>query len=798
MPCPLRRIFTRSSIFLFLCVLGCSPGNGDNVGGLGGDAGTAGRGGRGGAGGIDGGAGSGGQGGGMGGFGGEGGSGGDEGPICPDSLELTFGDTPYAYREDGRNFLTFGERVHLRVATERPLPPNAQVAFNAQGSSIGLTPDDKNLGVIFTPDRIETIWIQAKLTCDGKEVQKEFRYFVIYDREKAVFFDPREGDHTAAGTIGEPLRNPQGYLMGLLKENKRRHLYIREGPVDLLGFGFNTQPEFDVGQDPIIVIGGFGRDFDWTRDITSNQTEFVASIEDVLIESGGNPAPAALVFDGISIFLENGRLRCGNGKLWIINSFVDGRIDASPLCDGIAINSTLVSDRLPSIDTAHSLIVGPRPVLPNRFPHPRIWGNVWVIDKPSQEPIAASHLAQSLGGQRGVAASVGSLQTIVELEANTFQYQGDPPSDGAEHLLALNEAFLPLEPNKQAASPCLTPSDHDSWRVPVLDPAADCSLHAPFLTSEEAILRSALRYDLRGIRRGSSVRWRGPLEPEGPSELDGARLEVHLSGDRPSVGEVVRVELDAEGAEIAEWEVEQQLGVDTSVTHGDSAGQFLIHPTTPGGSTWKVRGRIAGTEAWAEAYARLETMPGNRHVFVDPFAESNGDGGPTAPFRDWPDLGSASVENPIDLIVADGLIDPGQSWLPPHVRVFGGYYRSDDLWVRRPIRSRTQVSSPETILIEAGEPTMPAGIRALDQVDIVPGGASPMVRLEGGPLVLSRSRIWSRSPLPPAIHATISLSIGQASANVALVGNTIALQTESAPGFADATPFIQIDAGASL
>lgn len=798
---PPRRFLSRIAVLLILCSMGCSPGDDGSVGGRGGDAGTGGQGGQAGMGGMGGSeGGSGGGAGGMGGTGGVGGmggaGGGDEQPACPDSLELSFGDTPHAYEEDGRNFVIFGERLHLRIVAERPLPSHARATFTALGfPEIDLVPDEEGFGVFFTPDAIGTFHIQARLSCEEFEGQEELRLFVLYDREKAVFFDPRDDGDMADGSIGAPFKNPQGYLTGLLKGNKRRHLYVREGSIDLHGFNFNVRPEFEIGEDPIIIVGGYGRDFDWTRDVLENETKFVAARENPRIEVGGEPVPATLIFDGVSLFLGNGILRCGSGKLRILNSFVEGQVDASFGCDGVMVNSRLIDDRLPSIDSAHSLLIGPRPVLPNRFPNPRIWGNVWLVDE-GQDVSALASSMQSSEGPRIASGTPDSLQSILEFEANTLQYQGDPPSDADVHLQTLNEAFLPLEPNRLASSPCLEPSEDAGWRVPELDATSNCSLHAPFWTSEDPIVRSALRYDLRGKRRGNRVRWRGPLEPEGPAGLEDLRLEVQLSNERPRVGEAVRVELTAEGAEIEAWEAEQQLGIETKITRAEEFGVFLIHPTAPGGSTWKFRGRIAGSDEWAEASVRMEAMPGNRHLFVDPFADADGDGSPAAPFRDWPALDSASAENPIDLIVGGGPISPPPGWLPPYVRVFGGYYRVGGTWLRRPLRSKTQISNAETIVIEAGDPNLPAGVRALDVVEFVPGGASPTVRIEGGPLVLSRSKLWSSSPLPPVRRATVILSIGPDSTNVALVGNTLSLHTTTDPGFADTTPLIQLDAGA--
>ena len=167
-----------------------------------------------------------------------------------------------------------------------------------------------------------------------------------------------------------------------------------------------------------------------------------------------------------------------------------------------------------------------------------------------------------------------------------------------------------------------------------------------------------------------------------------------------------------------------------------------------------------------------------------------------------------SSEDPIDVFVGPGSLYVFPSvWLPPHVRVFGGFLSWDGHWVRRlPVSESRLVrtSAAEGFRIFAGDATQPSTTRVLDGL-IFEGVAltgvptPPLIEVEGGPLLVARSRIRAAFAIatPPPLPSLPGwkgpmLSIGSGSTNVAVVGSAIAFRDP----YVDSLPLVVVASGA--
>src|SRR5690606_9833260 len=157
----------------------------------------------------------------------------------------------------GVSFAVLGQPLRLAIESEGPLPTTARAEFLSLGKPpVLLETDASELAATYTPEALGTIHVRVRLHCDESVTEKDLNQFVVLDRERAIFFDPEEGDdYFGDGTIASPYRSPFIYLDRIVPETVRRHLYVRSSESHVHGsLEINTDPDRPHGPELITLI----------------------------------------------------------------------------------------------------------------------------------------------------------------------------------------------------------------------------------------------------------------------------------------------------------------------------------------------------------------------------------------------------------------------------------------------------------------------------------------------------------------------------------------------------------------
>lgn len=745
-------------------------------------------------------------------MGGEGGTGGQEEPPCPEQWTLSFGDTEDAYEDGGVSFAVLGQPLRLAIESEGPLPTTARAEFLSLGKPpVLLETDASELAATYTPEALGTIHVRVRLHCDESVTEKDLNQFVVLDRERAIFFDPEEGDdYFGDGTIASPYRSPFIYLDRIVPETVRRHLYVRSSESHVHGsLEINTDPDRPHGPELITLIGGYGRDPNWTRGVDESPTKFLNSVERAHPFIVGAFLPGSVLVDGI--WFEGFDIRCSplaTANLRLLNSvFFESAIDND--C-GITANNVFFGSYATAVTGLHNLHVG-------------TWERLFS--------------GVALFGDKGSVYLVDEGAPPTELRRygvwGNALYGPDPEAEGRRRLNAYELHAAPRQPNLWTDEPCLESVDAEHLRFRPRA-AEECRIWGPFPQPDDPLERYALDFDRAGDRRLGTWRTKGPWEPDDldgdgvPNHLDGCPLDasqsppyghcptpypvarLDVSNPKPVIGEEVRVELLSTGGKPITWAVEQTGGFHAEVAR-ESTTAFVIRPLVPGGASFRFDGEDR-TGRRLSLTTRLEALPPGRHIYVLPRELSDGDGTPEAPRNEWPDTSDASEDRPISVLVGPGSIPapvrtPSRGWLPPHVRVYGGYARDPSgAWSRMGFifggTKLLPVDGPLTV--EAGSANAEASTRVIDGVDLSHvWPSSPTLVIEGGPLVVSRSRLVSQNEVFSAAMNGPAVAVHGDARNVVFAGNqfSIANPLDGLPGMppqsADDTPAVILGDGAA-
>lgn len=722
----------------------------------------------------------------------------------------------HVYQEGARAFVTLGERVTLRLFYRGALPAGASIHFESLGKppvKLVQVPGDE-YAVSYLVEGMGVVRIRATLRYGDTNEQFEVAQFVVHEMDRAIFFDPVHGDDGNTGSLDSPRKDPALYLEALSASSEKRHLYVRAGDVAHRGIAINSSADSLRGADRIIVTGGYGPSEHWERDPLLHRTRFAGELGLSEVSIGNREARSDVVFDGLTFQGPQG-ITCSGSDLRLLNVQLEPNHGAglsSVACAGLVAGSVIFGG-----SDAAAIEIGPSEAQ-SRL---RIVHNLLLAFGYAEPYFAGQRLGDDV--RFNAFYRYASASTVIvhpaarELDGNLYLSQAGTPTN-PERLEALNQALMPAEPNI-FTSDCFFPAgplDVGTLRSDArltLGSQQSCFSQTPLpfeaLNATTPLDHYALRFDRRGNLRLDQKRMKGP-EEHADSDGDGVAnnfdgcpldsekapayghcpdapfvVEASVSKRFPKVGERVTVRTLTSGAAGRPMRVRAfpAGGMDAEIEADDEAGVFHVTGRAVGATALRLvvsppANDTSPNGVHGQVVVRIEFRPSHNLRFVDFYAPSGGDGSEQAPYSTWPLVHDASELNPVDLIFAEsvghkGAKLPASGWLPPHVRVFGGYTRDPDGTYRRRapvVDSNLAGENGVRLVVGPGSPSDHTATRVLDGVMFGPSTASvsePILTVSG-PLLISRSRLWDNSPSAPAI-----LTIGASSANVAVVGSSI-------------------------